>query len=634
MKINQDTSNYLAKIAAGIALLLSLFQFYTAGFGTLSATAQRAVHLSLIMVLVFLWSPVSKKRSKLSAIFNILFALGSFSMMVYILLNMERLLTRIRYVDPVTNVDIFFGLLTIFLVLEATRRTSGWPLVIVALAALAYALFGEYLPGQFSHEGFSLKQIVEQMFLLNEGVFGIPTGVAATFIYIFILFGAFLEKSKITDVFFDLACALTGKARGGPAKIAIVSSSLFGTVSGSAPANVYATGTFSIPMMKRIGYRPEFAGAVEAVASTGGQIMPPVMGTAAFIMANITGIPYIQILKGALLPAILFYAGVFIMVHLQALKKGLTGLKDEEIPSLKGILKKLHMFLPLVILVYVLLKGQTPLKAAYIATLSTIAVSMISKETRFNLRSLKDALVQGARNALMVSSACASAGIVIGIISMTGIGFKFINFVLALSDTSLILTLIVIMLTSIVMGMGVPTAAAYIIVGMLAAPALIKMGISPLAAHLFVFYYAIISVITPPVALAAYAGAALAGGKPMETGVIATRLGIAAFIVPFMFIFSPALLLEGSLNTLLPAIVSAFTGILCLSIGLQGWFLSKVSRVQRILLIVSGLTLIKQGLVTDFIGYSIFLIIAVLQFIYSKKKQTAAQTTFRNETNA
>lgn len=591
-----------------LGLALALFQvWFTIGFGVLDGSMMRVVFLAFILALVFLFVPAKKvaegqQESAFIILIDLVCAGLAIATAVYYGIHLNEITTRMRYIDDVTMWDKFFCAVTVLLVLEITRRTTGWALVIVAGSLLLYAFWGEYLPRAVKHTGFSFDVIAEHLFLVNEGVYGIPIGTATTTLFGFIMFGTFLERAKMSSIFMDLACLLTRKSRGGPAKVAIFASALFGTISGSASANVYGTGVFTIPLMKRVGYRPVFAGAVEAVASTGGQIMPPVMGTAAFLMADLSGAGYLNVAKAALIPAIMYYLALYVMIHLEAVKRNLGVTPAELIPEAKSVLGRLYYLTPIAVLIVFLAMGKNVVFCANMAVFSIIALSFFSAETRFSFKGFLDSMVASSRSALMVSACCACSGIIIGTLSLTGIGYKFISLITLLAGDSLFLLMIFLMLTSFVLGMGVPTTPAYIVVATLGAPALIKAGALPIVAHMFVFYYAILSFITPPVCVAAFAGAAIAGSKAMDTGVQAFKLGIVAFIVPFMFVYQPALLGIGTTSEIILACVTALVGVTAISAGMQGWLLCQASLLERIVFIAAGLVLIYPGIRTDLLG--------------------------------
>jgi len=503
--------------------------------------------------------------------------------------------------------DLIFGAVTIFLVIESTRRIMGWALPIVALVFLLYGLVGHLLPGILAFPKIPVARIIAVNYIATDGIFGTPLGVSATFVFLFVLFGSFLQKVGGGEFFIDLAYSLFGRFRGGPAKIAVVASACFGTISGSGIANVAGTGQFTIPLMKRTGYQPAFAGAVEASASIGGQLMPPVMGAAAFIMAEILGIPYISICVAALLPAILYFLAIFIMVDFEAAKTGLKGLTKENLPNPRKILREAwYLFLPIAILIYLLIIQISPMKAAFWSIIFMVGIEIIQqliKKKRVDFQRIWEGLEAGALGMLIVATACACAGIVIGIVNVTGFGLKFSDFIIDLSHGSLPILLILTMLSSLVLGMGLPTVACYIILAIISAPALVEMGVMPLAAHLFIFYFGIIAAITPPVALAAYVGAGIAGANPMKTGFIACRLGLAAFLLPYMFIYGSAILMKGNPQDIILAAVSGTVGIWALAAGLQGYFWQCLAIWQRIILLIAAVLLIKPGLTTDLIGY-------------------------------
>lgn len=601
-----------ATVIAVIAIAFSLFQLYTAFFGVFAAQIQRSVHLGFAMALVFLLFPATKKGRGKLAWYDVLFAVLSVVVTGYIVVNLRELAYR---AGEYTLIDYVVGGLGILLVLEGTRRVVGIPILVIALAFLLYAYFGAYMPGFFQHRGASLQRIVSHMWFTTEGIMGIPIGVSSTFIFLFILFGAFLEKTGLGKLFIDLANAVAGSAVGGPAKVAVITSALEGTVSGSSVANTVGSGSFTIPMMKKLGYRPEFAGAVEASASTGGQLMPPIMGAAAFLMAEFINKPYIEIAKSAVIPALLYFTGVFIVVHLEAKKTGLKGLKKEELPRLGKILRERgQLLVPLVAIIYLLVEGATPMKAALYGLLLAVAASYLRRDTRMSLRDILEALENGARGALGVILACASAGIIVGTVTLTGIGLKLANGLIDLANGQLLLTLFFTMITSLILGMGSPTTANYVITSTIAAPALITLGVPILAAHMFAFYYGIVADLTPPVALAAFAGAGIAKANPLKTGVEATKLAIAAFLIPYFFVYSPSLLLiDVHWVDALRVTAGAIIGMIGVGAAVEGWLLTKAGPLERLLLLVSGLLLIDPGLYTDLVGLVLIIVIWLFQ---------------------
>lgn len=608
-----EYSGVMAKIISAIAITFSVFQLYTAIFGILDAQLQRAIHLGFGLSLSFLLYPTRKswRRDKLNPFDGLLAILGA-ATPAYIVIFYRELV--VRSMLP-TTLDVIIGTLGILLVIEAARRVVGIPMVCVVLVFITYAFAGQYMPGILAHRGLTIDQFVSHVYFTTEGVFGIPLGVSSTFIFLFILFGAYLEGTGLGKFFIDVANAIAGWASGGPAKVAVLSSGLMGTVSGSSVANVVGTGSLTIPMMKKLGYHKNFAGAVEAASSTGGQLMPPVMGAAAFLMAEFVGIPYVEIVKAAVIPAFLYFMGVWLGVHFEAKRNNLKGIPREELPKLKDILlERGHLAIPLIVIVYLLVSGYTPMRAALFAIILSILCSAIKKSTRMKPVEIIRGLENGARNVLGVLVACAAAGIIIGVVTKTGVGLKLASGLLDLSGGLLLPSMFLTMITAIVLGMGVPTTANYVITSTIAAPALLQMGVPILAAHMFVFYFGIIADVTPPVALAAYAGAGISGGNALKTGVNASKLAIAAFIIPYMFVMSPELLMvDGITSALIISLFTAIVGMVALSSSLIGYLTAPLTAIERFILAAGGLLLIKPGLVTDLVGVSIFAAILIFQ---------------------
>ena len=609
-----DTMMYkgvMAKIVSAIAITFSIFQLYTATFGVLDAQMQRAVHLGFGLALVYLLYPTRKSWSRYKVHpFDVLLSILGAAAPAYIVFEYQHLVLRS---GTVSGVDLAVGLLGILLVIEATRRIVGLPMVCVVLAFLIYAFAGPYMPGVLAHRGLTIEQLVGHLYFTTEGIFGIPLGVSSTFIFLFILFGAYLESTGLGKFFIDLANAIAGWASGGPAKVAVLSSGLMGTVSGSSVANVVGTGSLTIPMMKKLGYHKDFAGAVEAAASTGGQLMPPVMGAAAFLMAEFVGVPYIDIVKAAIVPAFLYFAGIWLGVHFEAKRGNLKGIPRSQLPKIGTILKERgHLALPLIVIVYLLVSGYTPMRAALVAIVLSILCSALRKSTRMKPIEIVRGLV-----------ACAAAGIIIGVVTKTGVGLKLASGLLDLSGGLLLPTMFFTMITAIVLGMGVPTTANYVITSTIAAPALVQMGVPVLCAHMFVFYFGIIADVTPPVALAAFAGSGIAGGNPLRTGINASKLAIAAFIIPYMFVLSPVLLmLEGTMLDLFMTTLTALIGMVALSSALIGYLADNCSLLERLVLVAGGLMMIKPGFMTDIAGFALFAVILILQL---KRRKSAAQ---------
>jgi len=604
-----------AIIVSTIAVTLSLFQLYTAGFGVLLALKQRAVHLGFIFTLIFLLYPTlkHKKENKLLLTFDMILALASIAISSYIIINYESLVHR---AGMYTQLDQFMAILAIIIVLEGTRRALGPELPVISILFLLYAHYGQQMPGMLAHRGYSWSRIASHMYFTTEGIFGIPLGVSATYIFLFLLLGAFAKRTGLGDLFIDLALSLTGRTTGGPAKAAVVSSGLMGSISGSSVANTVTTGSFTIPLMKKVGYNSQFAAAVEAAASTGGQIMPPIMGAAAFIMAEFIGVPYVTIAKAAILPAILYYITVGLMVHFEAKKQGLEGMSDDLIPKFLTVLKtRGHMIAPLIIIFYYLFKGYTPLRAAFLGIIVSYALSFLKKDTRMGLQDLLDTLREGAISALGVAAACAAVGFIVGVTTLTGLGLKFTSLTVALANGNLFMALFFTMVACTILGTGLPTTATYIVLATMAAPALTQLGVPILAAHLFVLYFGVVADLTPPAALAAYAGAGIAGSNPLKTGLTAVRLAIAGFVVPFVFAYSPSLLL---INTTAVQVIlitgSSIIGVFSLAAAVLGYLNRKTTIIERILLLGSSLGLLIPGWQSDIIGLSLLGIVLYLQF--------------------
>ncbi len=595
-------------LISGICILFAVFQLYTAIFGVLDAHLQRTVHLCFGLSLIYLLYPARAKWSrKAMHPADVIFALLSVFATMYLVVEYDQLVLR---AGMNTGTDIVIGLLGVVLVFEAARRTVGWPMITVALVFLAYAFAGPYMPGIMAHRGVGFDELVSHLYFTTEGIFGVPMGVSSTFIYLFILFGAYLEATGLGKFFIDLANALAGWAVGGPAKVAVLSSGLMGTVSGSSVANVAGTGSFTIPMMKKLGYRPSFAGAVEAAASTGGQLMPPVMGAAAFLMAEFVGVPYINVVKAAVIPAILYYTGIWIGVHYEARKYGLKGTPREELPKFGRLLaEKGHLAIPLIIIVYLLVTGYTPMRAALYAIALTIVCACLRKSTRITFKDFVNGLINGSKGVLGVLIACATAGIIIGVVTKTGVGLKLATALLDLAGGKLLPAMFFTMITSLILGMGVPTTANYVITSTIAAPALVQMNVPVLAAHMFAFYFGIVADVTPPVALAAYAGSGIAGANPMKTGVNAAKLAIAAFIVPYIFVLAPELLMiNATALSVVVAMITAILGMWGLSLAMIGFCQHPLNVAQRLVFFVGGLCLIIPGLMTDAVGIAILVV--------------------------
>ena len=613
----------IRKVATALAIAMSLYHLYTAAFGLPEAMMHRSIHIIFTLVLIFLLEITrrsAKERAK--SVWDAFLILIVLAALGHVFINYEYVINRYPYVHSLSRWDYWLGIAFTLVLLEAARRRIGWALPLTASAFLLYGIFGHLLPDLIRHTGNSIEVIVDQLYLTTEGIFGIPCGVSATYVILFVIFGAFLEQSGTGQFFMDFATALVGGARGGPGKIACVSSSLFGTISGSAVANVMVDGWLTIPLMKRTGFKHEFAAAVEATASTGGQIMPPVMGAAAFVISEFTGISYINICKHALIPALLYYLALFMAIHFEATKTGLFGIPKAERPNLgRVLLTKGQLLLPLAVIVYFMLAGYTPMYACIYATISVLLVALIRSDTRMGLNKILRSLEHGAMNMLPVAAACACAGIVVGVINLTGLGLKFTSLILYIAGDSLAPALIFTMFAGIILGMGLPTTAAYIVQAALLIPALIKLGVPVIGAHLFVFYFAIISAITPPVAMAVYAAAGISGSNLWRTGLAALKIGATGFIVPYMFVYGPSLLLMGEPLRIILTIITASVGVVVLSAGLMGWFLGEAKPFERGLLLAASVLLIKAGLYTDAVG---FVFLACVFVIQKFRKRTLA----------
>lgn len=611
----------MKKVAAVIGILWTLYQLYTGIFGLLPAILQRSTTMGFALVLTFLGYRVVKGKGGKIPVMDWILAALAVICVAYLWVTFDSLVDR---GGSPTTMDVIMGIITILLVLEASRRAVGLPLVIVVAVFLVYAFLGPYLPGVLGHRGYSLERVASQMYITLEGIFGTPMSVATTFVFAFVLFGCFLEATGGAKLFIDLAFALTGRFPGGPAKTAVVASGLLGTISGSSLANVVTTGTFTIPLMKKCGYRPSFAGGVEASSSSAGQIMPPVMGAAAFVMAETTGSPYLRICGAAAIPAVLYYLSVLLTVDLEARRMGLKTIPREEIPKLLPTLKKsVPLLIPLGTIIAMMAIGYTPLKAALYSTAIMIACSFLNKETRMTWDKFVDALKKSAYNAISVTVACAICGIVTGVITLTGLGLKLSDLILTASGGQLLPTLLLTMVASIILGMGLPTTAKYIVLSTIAVPALTQLGIPVIAAHLFILYFGVIAEVTPPVALTSYGAAAVAKSPGVETALQGLRISIAAFFIPFMFCYYPSLLFEGTtLVGMISGLFSSFVGVICLATASIGYLCGPLKLGYRIVLLIGTFLVIHSSFATDIVGLVIILAIVLLQLRIRKKAAT------------
>lgn len=609
-----------------IAASMSLYHLFIAGFGTMLVAQQRILHLTFAMTLVFLLYPAHKKspRDRFAAM-DVLFALMAIVVNLYLFFNITEIAMR---AGRIVQIEVVFGAILVVLLLEATRRCLGMGLPVIALIFLAYAFLGPYLPGVLQHKAYTFTRVMDQMYTSSEGIFGISLGVSSTYIFLFILFGAFLNATGLSVLFNSFSISVAGQKPGGPAKVSIFASGLLGMINGSAPANVVTTGAFTIPLMTKIGYSGNFAAAVEAIASTGGQIMPPVMGAAAFIMAEFLGVPYKTVMIAAIIPAVLYFMALWFNVDLRAKRLKLRGLSKEELPDARKDFRQYgHLVIPIILLLFLIFSNFTPYYAAFYSILSLLALGMLRPATRLNLRGFIDSLATGARSALGVAIATAVVGIIVGIINLTGLGLQLSGMIIRLTNGQLIPTLILTMLACLVLGMGLPTSAAYIVAGTVVAPVLTTMGIAPIAAHFFVFFFSIISVVTPPVAIASYAAAGMAGANPSKVGWTAMFLGLVAFIVPYMFIYTPGLLLQGEYWRIAINFITATIGVFCLAATVQGYWLARMGIVIRILSGVACFLFIDGGFITDALGFGV---LAMVFFVQKRKSMVLANATSGN----
>ncbi len=591
------------KPTAIVAILWSSFQIYVVLTGFLHPMILYPIHTVFGIILALLTRPLGLKSPALRGLDYALVMLIAW-VGLYAVFNFERVSTRIPFVQELEPMDYAAGIILVLLLLEVCRRTVGYSLTLVAVAFVIYAFGGSYFPGLLGHRGLSLEGFVDLQAFSNNGVYGLPVGVSAELVFYFILFGTFLEKSGGGALFSDLGTLLAGRFRGGAAKMSVVSSALYGTISGSAVANVVVTGMFTIPLMKRTGFRPSFAASVEAVASTGGQIMPPIMGAAAFILAQILGISYWKVAVAAVIPALLYYIALYAAIDFKAMQTGLMGLSRSELPDVRsGILRRIHLLFPLLLIVYYIVSFTvTPVTAAVRAIGAVVLVSFLRRATWMGLRKILDAMEKAAREAVTVAIPCAVAGLIIGIVIYSGLGLKLTDILISFSGGKLHFALLLVMLAVIILGMGMPTSAAYLIAAILLAPLLIKLGVSPLAAHMFIFYFAVISMITPPVALASFAAAGIAESDLWETGLAAFKMAIPGFLIPYVIVYNPGLILEGSPRDILWGTLTTLIGVIALAGSVIGFFFRTARPWERVVLLVGSLLLIVPEVITDLAG--------------------------------
>ena len=611
-----------AWVVTFIGVSLTIFHLYVGYFGTLQSQKQGAVHLGTALGLIFLLYPIKgglQHKQKTVPWYDVVLAFTAMYVTYHKIIFFDSILQS--RISGYSMIDTIISIVGILLLLEATRRTVGIPIVIVASIMIAYTLFGNYIPTQvLSHPGFSIDRIATNLWYRESGVFGTPIQISSKFIFLFLFFGVMLIHTRIGSFFNDLAFAVTGKYTGGTAKAAVAASALQGMVSGSSVGNTVASGSFTIPMMKKAGFKPEFAAGTEASASTGGQIMPPIMGAAAFIMMEYLGVDYSRIMLAAVIPAILYFSGIFIGTHFEAKKLGILGLPKAELPVFKDLMKRYwYMLAPLFIIIGTVMAGFTPQRAAIYGIVSAFIVSLIRKESRMSFRKINAVCEQGARIARPVIAAGGTAGIIAGVVSITGLGAKFAAGIIALSNEILILALIFTMIACLILGMGLPTTANYVVTATIAAPALINgFDVAPIAAHMFVFYFGIVADITPPVCLAAYAGAGIARANPFKSGVTAVKLAIAAFLIPYIFIYSPILVMvDVTPVNLIISLATALIGMIGVSSAMIGYFVDHAKPWERVVLFGAGLALIDPGFITNIIGIAA---IGMIWYIQKRRK--------------
>ncbi|ADJ15575.1 TRAP transporter permease [Halalkalicoccus jeotgali] len=630
-------------LALSVAVLAGLYHIAIAGFGTPGAFINRSIHLTAVVVLALLYFPARAADTDRVPWYDWLLLAVGVPSTLYIAYAVRFGTLAQRSGSPLPR-DLVFGAIAILLVLEITRRATGRALPIIGLAFLAYAYYGRLMPGPLIHRGYDIDRIIAHSYLTTEGIFGIPLGVSATFVVVFIILGAFLEVTGVGDWFIDLAYGATGRSTGGPAKTSVLASGFMASLNGSAVANAATTGAFTIPLMKRSGFQSRYAAAVESAASSGGQIMPPVMGAGAFIMSAWTGISYVTIIAAAAIPALLYFLGVGAAVHFRAKHEGLEGVAASELPNPWELLKTgAHFTIPLIALVWMLVAGYSAMLAAFVAILLTTVVAIPLSAAREFARAVPrgdaetlsrlagaagvtivNALDRGMRMTIVVAAACATAGLVVGVVTLTGLGLKFSSLITTASGGVLIIALILTMITSIILGMGLPTTAAYVVLAALGAPALTALGVELLAAHLFIFYFGIISAITPPIMLAVFTTSSIAESDPWKTGFTAVNLAAAGFLVPYLFVLGPELLLIGETTAIVASVVTAVIGVIALSAGTQGYFYAPAHLVERVALVAGAVALIYPGTTADLVGLAVIAAVFLRQYVTVRRSGPAA----------
>jgi len=619
-KTRKFENKNLAKTIFWIAVIISLYHFITSYIGYPATHKHRSLHVAMMLFMTFFLYPATKNSSrKKVAWYDVIFAALSIAVALYVWIDYSNFINRMG--SPNT-MDIIMGTILIITVLEGSRRISGWPLVILSLIFIAYGLFGQLMPGIFTHRGYTWAKLVNHIFINTEGIYGTSVNVAASYIFLFILFGSVMNKSGMGQFFNDIALALAGHTKGGPAKVAVIASGFLGSINGSAVANVVTTGAFTIPLMKKTGYSKEFAGSVEASSSVGGQLLPPIMGAAAFIMAEMLGVKYSVIVVSATIPALLYYLGILIQVQLRADKNNLMGIPKEDLPRVKDVMKaRGHLIIPIIFLLFMLLfSGKTVIFSAFLTIIVTILVSMLKPETRMSIRDIVEAFEEGTRSVVSVAVACAVVGIIIGVVSLTGFGLNMANAIIQIGKSNLLATLVLTMVTCMILGMGLPSIPAYLITATIAAPALIQLGVPDIAAHMFVFYFAMFANITPPVALASFAAAGISGGDPMKTGLQSVKLSLAGFIVPYMFVYNTSLLLLDTTPIIaIRVIITSIIGVFMIGIATEGYLYAKLNLLLRPVVFAGAILLITESVYQDFIGLAILVILIIFQKTKAKK---------------
>lgn len=626
-------SPIVEKVLKWIALVVTFYHLaYASGYVRPETLRHRSIHVGMILFMTFAAYPAFKKSSrKVIAWYDYILMILSIVIPAYMWINYQAIIDR---VGDANQMDVIMGTILVLLVIEASRRITGWALPLIGIIFMIYALMGARqglipinVPGVFLHRGFQWTKLIGHLFSNTEGIYGTSVNVASTYIFLFIVFGEVMNKCGMGKFFNDIAIGLAGHTKGGPAKVAVIAAGLLGSINGSAIANVVTTGAFTIPLMKKIGYSKEFSGAVSSTASVGGQLLPPIMGAAAFIMAETLGIKYKEIVVSAAIPALIYYLGIIFQIQMRASKDKLDGMPKDQLPNVKETMKVYgHLIIPILFLVYMLFfSGYTVIKGAFLTILMTIVVAQLKKETRMSLKDIEQAFIASAKSTVSVAIACACVGIVIGVSSLTGFTINMASTIISLGGKSLMLTLVFTMVTCMILGMGLPSIPAYIITVTIAAPALIELGIRPLAAHLFCFYFAMFANITPPVALASFAAAGISGGNPMKTGIVSVKLALAGFIIPYMFVYNNQLLLiDTTFMQGIQVAITACVGVFLISAAVEGFLYTKVNMIVRVIMLIGAFLLIDSSLITDLLGIGTLIVTVFIQRMLAKKHSNIA----------